>query len=514
MKQLAINFDEVQIAADTDTWTPKDIWSRLNQRYLKHFREDSRVEWKNNSKPNLEDFAAYLSAFSNAPDGGVLIFGIDDDGTITGVKFGNEQVVKLERCHVDYCPGARPEFRRIPVVVDGETSFCLAVYIPYMAKLVETHKDEAWLRFGDQKHKMSAEERSDFKATRGELPFELGIAPATGYPEDFEPEIVQDFCDQFRSLYSQDSWTNDEVLRDRNLLRQDNGVWRPTYAFLILAGKNPRLLISGCRIRVQRFSGTEEGQGDSYSPIKDVYLEGNIVRLLADAQKVISSLIYDVTWLDENGKFITSREYPTYAWQEAIINACAHRAYNFSGTEISVKIFSNRLEVESPGGFVPPVSEKTIYDVRASRNGHLMDALRIIGYVRMVREGTRRIRESMSEYGLPPPTFRQESMHGVVVKVILKNANRGPYSNSDVANFFGETIWQSLSEEELAVATHVYRNKTVQVTEMQRLFGGTWKTNKKRLETLVRKGVVVYENEGLVRSPTAVYRLRPQPGRS
>src|ERR1700730_575999 len=79
------------------------------------------------------------------------------------------------------------------------------------------------------------------------------------------------------------------------------------------------------------------------------------------------------------------------------------------------------MEIESPGGFVPPVNEKTIYHTRSARNYHLMDALRYLGYVQMAREGTRRIRESMQEYGLPEPVFKQETLHGVMVRVTLMN---------------------------------------------------------------------------------------------
>jgi ATP-dependent DNA helicase RecG len=39
------------------------------------------------------------------------------------------------------------------------------------------------------------------------------------------------------------------------------------------------------------------------------------------------------------------------------------------------------MEIESPGGFIPPVNEKIIYETRAARNHHLMDALRYLGYV-------------------------------------------------------------------------------------------------------------------------------------
>jgi hypothetical protein len=43
-------------------------------------------------------------------------------------------------------------------------------------------------------------------------------------------------------------------------------------------------------------------------------------------------------------------EYPDFAWREVIVNAMAHRDYSITGTAIQVRMFDDRLEVESPGG--------------------------------------------------------------------------------------------------------------------------------------------------------------------
>jgi ATP-dependent DNA helicase RecG len=509
MEQLTIDFTDLLPTEDTSTWSPREIWKKLNQRLLEHFKEDRRLERKNHKIPHLEDVAVYLSMFSNTPDGGVLVFGVDDDGTVTGIKFGVEQVNKVESSCLTYCPGAKPEFKRVPVVVDGRSTFCLAIYVPYVGRLTETNKDEAWIRYGDGKHRMSAEERQDFRATRGELSFEVSIASASHYPQDFDLRIIQDFCDQFRDRERRDGWSNEEVLEDRHLLRQIDGIRRPTNALLLLAGKDPAMTIPGSRVRIQRFDTLTEGSGNGYSPLKDEVIEGNLVRIIKDAQSVIASMIFDVTWLNAEGKFVTTPEYPQYAWLEALVNACIHRSYSFSGTEITVKLFPDRMEVESPGGFVPPVNEKTIYFARASRNHHLMDALRILGYVRMAREGTRRIRDSMSEYRLPEPSFKQESLHGVVVRVTLRNdhESRKRSSERDVALHFGVEVWRKLAEHEIKIAAYAYNNGGIQVSEAQRLTGRTWPTSKKDLERLVLKKVLVFEPGKFVRDPKARYRV-------
>ena len=393
--------------------------------------------------------------------------------------------------------------------MDGKADYCIALYIPYIGRLVETNKQEAWIRYGDTLHKMSDEEKQDFRSTRQELTYELAKA-AYDYPGEFNLEIIQDFCDGFRARERRESWSNEDILKDRYLLLEDGGKLHPTNALVLLAAKQPRKTIPGCRVRVQRFAAEVEHSGEEYRPQRDRTFEGNVVSIIRDTARELDDLVYDVTWLNRDGRFETTPEYPRWAWFEALVNACVHRSYSFSGTDITVKLFPNRMEIESPGGFVPPVNERNLYQTRASRNHHFMDAMRYLGYVQMAREGTRRIRESMANYSLPDPIFRQEALHGVVVRVTLFNDHltRKRASDRDVAVYFGVDVWRTLQEHEIALAAHAYRNRTINVSDAARLTGRTWATSKKDLERLVRKDVLEFRSGTYTRDAKAHYILK------
>lgn len=355
---------------------------------------------------------------------------------------------------------------------------------------------------------MSEEEKRDFRATRNETSFELEKANYS-YPGEFSASIIQDFCDKFRQREGRPDWTNEEILVDRHLIRIEEASIIPLNSLVLLAAKDVGRSIPGCRVRVQRFEQDFEGVGQNYAPIRDRFAEGNIVEIIRKASILIEEALHTVTWLNSDGKFVTTPEYPKWAWFESLVNACVHRSYSFSGTDVSVKIYPNRLVVESPGGFVPPVNEQTIYSMRASRNHHTMDALRFLGYVQMAREGTRRIRESMAEYNLPEPEFKQEAVHGVVVRVTLTNDHEAQKrsSDGDVARYFGVQRWKLLQEHEIKIAAYCYRNGTIQVSEAQRLTGRTWATSKKDLEKLCRKQILKFAPGSYIRDPKAHYLL-------
>ena len=405
---------------------------------IPHFAEDRRIEYKSTPKIHWEDLATYYSAFSNTPEGGVLCIGVSDDGAIVGCRnLSQGQLNRIENFHIQMCRQAKPEIKRTPVESRDGVDFLLLIYLPYIGKLVETNKSEAWIRYGDTKQKMTEEEKRDYRSTRNELSFELERAPYS-FPDDFVLDIVQDFCDAFRQKEMRFRWTNEEILLDRHLVAREGNRLFPLNCLILLAAKDPRRYIPGCRVRIQRFEGTKEGSGERYSPIRDRFSEGNLVEIIRKASSIIEDTLHMVTWLNKDGKFVTTPEYPKWAWFEALVNACVHRSYSFAGTEITVKLFSDRMEIESPGGFVPPVTERTIYHMRAARNAHLMDAMRYLGDVQMAREGTRRIRDSMREHGLPAPQFRQEVVHGVLVRVSLLNDSetRKRATDRDVAYHF------------------------------------------------------------------------------
>jgi ATP-dependent DNA helicase RecG len=91
--------------------------------------------------------------------------------------------------------------------------------------------------------------------------------------------------------------------------------------------------------------------------------------------------------------------------REAVTNAVAHRDYSLTGQKVQVRMFDDRLEIESPGGLAGPVTLDTLEVRRYSRNPRLAQAMYMLRLVEEMGTGIRRIKRALAELGSGPPSF-------------------------------------------------------------------------------------------------------------
>ncbi|MFM7548190.1 MAG: ATP-binding protein [Cyanobacteriota bacterium] len=98
--------------------------------------------------------------------------------------------------------------------------------------------------------------------------------------------------------------------------------------------------------------------------------------------------------------------YPRFSWQEALLNAIAHRNDSVQGNGIEVWLFDDRMEVVSPGGLLPVLNLQELLSrkrVHCSRNPQLMRTLVDLGLTRDQGEGIPRMFAEMEDAFLPAP---------------------------------------------------------------------------------------------------------------
>jgi ATP-dependent DNA helicase RecG len=462
----------------------------------------------------------YYSIWANTvPHDGLIAVGIENDGTITGCSFlSPARLNDLERSGQVYCPDARYESKRVPIrKPDGKPDFVLLIRVFYNdAKVVETVDGNAWTRLGESKRKLTAQEIRELQIDKGQVDFERE-ASTVSYPEGFDLDAIRTFVEAVRKAGSLNkSHTNEEILEQRRLGRRTPKGFVPNNACTLLFAKDPVSEFPGCKIRFLRFDGEWEGTGERFNAVKDRWLEGPIPFLIFEAEQLLEGQLRDFSKLGTDGKFYTAPEYPKAAWYEAIVNACVHRSYGLRNMNIFVKMFDDRLVIESPGAFPPFVTPKNIYDSHHPRNPHLMNALYLLDFVKCANEGTRRMRDTMADMNLPHPEFQQKDTGHASVRVILRNdiKHRRVWIDKVASSLVDEDLSRSLNQDEHRAINFVAENRAINVSQFQRLTGRSWKSAKRTLLRLTDKGLFQHiHNPHMECDPEARFILRKDPNR-
>ena len=102
-------------------------------------------------------------------------------------------------------------------------------------------------------------------------------------------------------------------------------------------------------------------------------------------------------------------EYPMKALREAITNAVMHRDWFFDGANVFVEIYTDRIEVVSPGSLPKGVTLADLGRKSVRRNALVSDLLHRIDFVEKAGTGIRRIRDEASAQDCPEPQFEANS---------------------------------------------------------------------------------------------------------
>lgn len=514
MQQLSLTFAKQIILL-----SPDEVFDAIDEAMLVALNEDRRIERKP-AGYHLKELAKYISMWANtAPEGGIIIVGMEDSKTLTGChKLTQDRINELEKAAYNFVPDAKVQTKRVEIrAVDGSPSFVLVYRVRYREdKVVRTVSGEAFIRIGDSKIQLSDSEIRELEIDKREVDIEKEPVPLT-FPDDFDMSLVRRFVDGVKRVHNLLIPQPDiGVLAFRRLGVMKNGVFIPNVACALAFASDPVSLFPGCQIKFLRVDGEFEMSGDKYNVIKTIPIEGPVPRLIEEASKIISSQLRDFSRLGNDGIFYSAPEYPADAWHEALVNACIHRSYGLKNMNVFVKMFDDKLVIESPGGFPPFVTPQNIYTVHHPRNPTLMRAMLYMGLVKEHAEGTKRMRDTMQDMRLPEPQFEQvQSGVGFAqVRVTLRNhiKQRKVWVDSDVSNVLGEALAKNLSPEEKRVLNFVAEHGKINVTQCLRIIPSLpkWHAAKRLLDKLVDKGLLVHNHSDTVLRDNRAHYVLPE----
>ena len=205
-----------------------------------------------------------------------------------------------------------------------------------------------------------------------------------------------------------------ETLHTRGLAVRDlqHGTYRVTAAAWLLFGARPADHFPQCEILVDAYDDIRVGG----RPKGQASINAALPHALNQTLKFVDDHTFHprrVVGLNN----LRLDEYPAPALREALVNAVAHRSYEDASRKILVRVFSDRVEISSPG--YPP-KPLTLAKLRrggyrpCSRNPLIAQTLATLGVMEQRGSGFARMHDAMLNHGLDAPKIGQEDGFFVV----------------------------------------------------------------------------------------------------
>lgn len=449
--------------------------------------------------------AKTICAFANA-DGGTVVIGVHDrtrkfEG-INGV--GETKINELINTPLTCCR-QMPKYTYEYLDVEnerGDADRLLLLHVETSTdQVIRTANDSVFLRIGDRNHEMKGDNLRQLEYSKNIRHYEDEVCPDATL-EDLDDDLLQ----TYKRNLNAEHLSNEHVLKARGFLRQIEGKTVLTNAAVLLFARNVAMFYPNCRVRFLRYSGNSAQSGTRYNVVKDVSIEGNILKILPETLSFLKTQLRDFTALDpETAKFKSVPEYPEFAWSEGIVNAITHRSYSLSGAYIRVDMYEDRLEITSPGDLPSLVTVENIKYTRYSRNPNIARVLSDFGWVRELNEGVNRIYEDMYSYFLDAPTYSEPKM---TVKLVLRNniEHRVHHISGYTQSAVSSADWNKMDEIERKIVVYLTSRTDAKTKELAQYLDRSHQTVVKRLNILIQKDVV--ESSGGTTDPKRTYALK------
>jgi ATP-dependent DNA helicase RecG len=338
--------------------------------------------------------AETLVAFANAA-GGTLLLGVDSRG---GAPRGlSDPDGVLDRVLQAALAADPPLIIPLPQVVDLDGRPVLVVSVPAGLPHVYSYKGKYLVRDGRQNRPLAPRPLRRLMMERGAVSFE-SLVPDGARLEDLDWDRARRYLAGLERL---SEVPPEEALLHRGCLVEGESGPRPTYAALLLFGREPQRWVPSAEILVARYGGRT--MSDEF--IKE-QVRGTLPEQIRQAEAfVISNMRRGVRLLGLER--VEATEYPGEAVREAIVNAVAHRDYQVRGDEIRVLMFADRIEFYSPGRLPGHVTVDNLLHERYSRNETIVQILSDMGFIERLGYGIDRMIRLMAEAGLPAPRFQE-----------------------------------------------------------------------------------------------------------
>ena len=392
--------------------------------------------------PTPQSIAETLTAFANS-DGGALVLGMTADGRLGDIMMEEDAADALEAALRLCRPPVHTDWSH-EVVPGG------AVVMLQVPRSGETHSlwdGRVLTRRGADNRPLEGSEVDLLLANRPVGDFEMQPVPGASR-DDLDEKVIDAYLEKRLARNPAHA-----VLPKGKLLQQIGALTAetlPTVSGMLLFGREPQLFLPHSRAIFVKFADTQpRGPGGSFGYGRREEMLGPLPLIIDRAWRVI--------WEEMDKQAVVrglqrqeETEYPQSAVREALVNAVAHRDYRLTGRSIEIRMYTDRLEVTSPGGLPAHITLDNIVDEHYSRNPRIVNGLYQWGYIEELGLGVDRMIEDMVSAGHLPPKFEAKSHR---FSVILYNAR-------DTARA-GKPWEQNMNERQMRAVQYVQEKGSI-----------------------------------------------------
>lgn len=365
--------------------------------------ESSRVE-RTISTTDTDKIRQAICAFandmSNVGKPGYLVIGAKDDGSAGGIDI-TDQLLQRLASHRDSgqivpLPAINVEKMTLP---DGDVA--VVEVLPSDMPPVR-YKGRVYIRTGPRRGIANEQEERLLSERRVSNARTFDLRPCLDC--DYDQIVPSLFQLDYRSVAIAPEIVEEN---DRDIRQQmvSLGLWDrkndcATNVGALLFSKSPLNWFPGAYIQYVHYDGT----GLESDILDERLFSGDLITVLRELDAFLKTLFparpVAVSPLREEIR----STYPMGAIRELVMNAIMHRDYE-SNSPISFYQFSNRIEIQNPGGLYGEATAENFPDQNAYRNPKVAEAMKTLGYVNRFGRGIAKTRELLKNNNNPPAEF-------------------------------------------------------------------------------------------------------------
>ena len=434
---------------------------------------NERLHWFPEA-PSLEALAETMAAMANG-NGGQIFLGIAPrSGQRVGLADPETAVDLAHQAALQLDPSLPMPS---PTLTAGSAPVVI-IQIPADLPQVYNLGGRYPIRSGRQNHALADRALRELLVTRGSIHFESQVPPQATF-SDLDPDLI----DEYLTMMPATGTGTEEGLVQRGCASPSPDGYLPTFAGLLLFGRNPQRWLPNASLLAARFTG---------AALSDEYVKQEIAGPLPHQIRTAEQFCRDQLHTSARLEGLVrseKREYPLEAIRELVVNAVAHRDYHVRGDGVHVHIFADRFEVHSPGELPGPVNLDNLLVARFSRNPMVVQVLSDMGYIERLGYGLDRVIRVAREHGLPLPHFEEV---GGTFRVTLQAAPRAT-RNREQATSAGPTLAaMNLNQRQLAALEHMAIHQRITNSKYQELCPEVHtETLRRDLVDLVTRGLLL-----------------------